>query len=1278
MVHRWLSRAWLAFGVTLVLLALGVSAVRLGGPLLNQHRQALLDSLLGQELGASVEHIGLAWVDRGPALSLSGLRVAPQGGRFDLRLGEAYVRLDPWRSVRERSAIFSRLRLSRLDLALDLSRPATQERDEQQIDALLEILLGRFSRFSLHDSRVRLKTPLGDLTTLSIAELGWQNRGRHHQGVGKAYLVEGMDESTLDLVINLEGRSRRLADLSGHLYLAASRLDVGPLLSRIHAGEPQLAGRLDFQLWSEFKGRQWGESLLRFGNNYLIWKEQGELHRLGLDDGQIQLRRDGADWQLASYNLQLKLDERPWLKSQLQLERRAGRITGLIPKLELGKLAQLGQLVSGLYPEVAEGLAKSRPRGQLDDLLLTAQGDWSGLQVSGRFDRIGLDHWQWLPGMQALNGRFWLTPEGGSVELALDKDRIDTGEHFKQPISVDRLRGRLDWWRENDAWTLYGQDVALSNADLSLSTRFRLDLGERPFLALTGSVDLYNAGHADRYYPLQAMGTPLVAYLSGALKGGQAKGASLLWYGALHDFPYAGGEGIFQAAVPLEKATFQFDPGWQPLTDLQLDLLFQNASLDMQSRSARLGKAQGEQIHALIPELAPGAHLYIAAKVKGEGREVSDYLIDSPLHGSVGKALQELQVGGPLAGTLGLDIPLDGGSEVKVGGQVAFEQSRLLVSSLSLPLDGVSGVLDFDNEKTGFKGLKARLYGNPVTLDYAGEVRPDGYQVALKMDGEWDSKRATLKAPGLETLQGRSRWSGKLDLSLPSERPFSFTADLSSDLRGMALDLPAPLNKAAERSLPLRITARAERGSADIRAVLGMDIDLATRLVYGDGPARLSRLRADIGQPGTRIIRDAPMLLTISQNEADVGAWLGRLADWLPPRADDTPALKGPAFWPSPWGVDGQINQARMGSATLKALHFSVGAARQGTEVLLEGPQVLGVVRIPYQRSRPIEAQFGRLHWPGSSDDFKGTPDGSQELALLHAMPWLKVSCADCRFGELPLGQVSGELKPGANRVELADFKSELGGSTLTGKALWRADGSRMQSRMEGRLKSNNSELLLRRFGYSSPISDAPADIALNLGWQDVPWRPHLATLSGNGQFHFDGGTVREVNDRGARILSFLSFDSLVRKLKLDFRDVFDKGLYFEAMDGTLKIERGVIDNRDFFMKGAAGNLRGEGIADLVRWDLDYQLSFSPNLGGTLPVVAAFSLTPITGLYVFALSKLLEPVVDVVTRIDFRIEGPLDNPHLSEAGRDRARLKLNAEQRKAVKSAAPLAAPSQP
>ena len=130
-----------------------------------------------------------------------------------------------------------------------------------------------------------------------------------------------------------------------------------------------------------------------------------------------------------------------------------------------------------------------------------------------------------------------------------------------------------------------------------------------------------------------------------------------------------------------------------------------------------------------------------------------------------------------------------------------------------------------------------------------------------------------------------------------------------------------------------------------------------------------------------------------------------------------------------------------------------------------------------------------------------------------------------------------------------------------------------------------------------------------------------------------------------------------MRRLSLDFSDVFEKGFYFKRIAFSGKVANGVVDNQDFLLEGDAGDIGGKGSVDLVQDRIDYVASFTPKFTNSLSLATAFAVTPVTGVYVLAASKLLEPVIDVVTRINFRIEGNLDNPQVTEVGRERGAIK---------------------
>ena len=109
------------------------------------------------------------------------------------------------------------------------------------------------------------------------------------------------------------------------------------------------------------------------------------------------------------------------------------------------------------------------------------------------------------------------------------------------------------------------------------------------------------------------------------------------------------------------------------------------------------------------------------------------------------------------------------------------------------------------------------------------------------------------------------------------------------------------------------------------------------------------------------------------------------------------------------------------------------------------------------------------------------------------------------------------------------------------------------------------------------------------------------------------------MDDASAKILSLIDLNSLVRLLKLDFKDVFGKGFFFTRASLSGQIEQGIVKNDDFVIDGSAGQITGQGQLDLVEEKIDYQLTFIPNLtgSGSVPLVTAFAWNPVAAISVF-------------------------------------------------------------
>ncbi len=93
-----------------------------------------------------------------------------------------------------------------------------------------------------------------------------------------------------------------------------------------------------------------------------------------------------------------------------------------------------------------------------------------------------------------------------------------------------------------------------------------------------------------------------------------------------------------------------------------------------------------------------------------------------------------------------------------------------------------------------------------------------------------------------------------------------------------------------------------------------------------------------------------------------------------------------------------------------------------------------------------------------------------------------------------------------------------------------------------------------------------------------------------------------------------------------------------------------------------AGDIQMQGYADLTARQLDYQMSFSPKVTSSIPVILAWMVNPVSGVAALALDEVFQSA-EVISKINFTVTGDLANPLVTEVKRDSKKVPLPAELR---------------
>ncbi len=282
-------------------------------------------------------------------------------------------------------------------------------------------------------------------------------------------------------------------------------------------------------------------------------------------------------------------------------------------------------------------------------------------------------------------------------------------------------------------------------------------------------------------------------------------------------------------------------PPWPVLEHIDAGLVFDRAGMLIQNgRASVLGYALSG-INGGIKDLG---HHHPVLEIDGAGQgslaELLQFMRSSPLAEWTGHALSQATATGSAALKLSLNLPLDDTTKSGVKGSVLLQGNDVRIRADVPMLENARARVEFDRNGVSVRGGQARALGGDLAFE--GGTQRDG---SLHFTGTGrasaEGLRRAVELPAAPRLAQLASGQAPYQLQLGFNHGQA-EIGISSSLAGMALDLPAPLRKEAESSLPLRvqITPTAP-GRDDLRVELGSLLQLQYLRDTGGEAARVLR-----------------------------------------------------------------------------------------------------------------------------------------------------------------------------------------------------------------------------------------------------------------------------------------------------------------------------------------------------------------------------------------------------------------------------------------------------
>ena len=1177
---------------------------------------------------------------------------------------------------------------------------------------------------------------------LSQVDLVVRNQVRRHQlrldatpprDWGERFTLAGLFRQPL-----LSARPGRWQQWSGEMHADFRAVDLAQLRPHVNVGIEVAQGRGRLRAWADVEKGQ-----LVGGTADVVLSDVSaslgpDLQPLLLPgvSGRLGGKRLAGGFTFGTQDLQFTTaDGRKWPGGNVQVtwtepegqapargELRADRLD----------LAALGQIAARLPlgSRTHAALAAYAPQGLVETVQASwqgpldapvkyeARGRASGLEIAAAPDPAGNTG---VPGIRGASLDFDVNQGGGKARLVMVDGALELPGVLEDPtLTMDSLAGDLQWQRNGERISVDVRNLKFSSADLEGEAQVSWQTGDPKApraerfpgtLDLQASLSRADGTRVWRYLPL-GVSKRARDYVRDSVVAGVATGAKFRVKGDLRRFPFADGKsGQFLVTAQVRDVTFAFVPNvpqpagapWPPLTALAGELVFQGNGMQVKGAAGQFPGRLQVKAEAQIPDFQL-PEVRVQGKVQGPLADSLAMVNTSPISPMLNAALARTGASGNADVDLELLLPIRDLAQSRVQGTVTLAGNDVQVTPDTPLLARARGAVLFSDRGFQLAGVQARALGGDVRLEGGMRAAAAGEPPAVQLRAQ-----GTVTAEGLRQARELG-FVSRLAHDLSGSAPYTLTLGLrrghpelhvNSTLQGMAVNLPAPLGKSAETTLPVRFENALTRDSlapgARLHETLSFELGRLAAVTYvrdlSTPEPQVVRGTIAVGlSPGESVVMPQEgVSANVQLPQISVEAWkeaLERLAGGQAPApapaASTAPNVSAPSradfsasaqsYMPSVIAL--RARELSFEGRTLH--HLVVGGSRDGRiwRANVDAEELNGYI----EYRQPQNTGSGRLHARLARLNIAAAAAGQVETLLEQQtgnIPALDVVVDEFelkgrRLGRLEIDAVNrgaGTVarEGGIREWRLNKLTLSMPEVTFTATGNWAEVGAQAAApggpRREGRpderrrtavkfkVDINDAGLALARFGMKDVVRRGSGAMEGTVAWIGSPLAFDYPTLSGTFNVNVENGQFLKADPGLAKLLGVLSLQSLPRRLALDFRDVFSEGFTFDFVRGDIAIEQGIAATNNLQMKGVNAAVLMEGKADIARETQDLKVLVVPEINAGTASLVATAINPAIGLATFLAQYFLrEPLSRAATQ-EFQVDGTWTDPRIRRVPR---------------------------